>query len=76
MLISCLRRKKGEKGLNINKIRKLAEENYYLSSMLKDFTKYEADENLSDEMRRIYYLAKKIANLGDTIYYEIIKSEY
>ena len=28
---------------NIQKIQKLVEENYYLTSILKDFTKYEAN---------------------------------
>lgn len=61
--------------ININKIQKLAEENYYLTSILKDFTKYEANETLIDEVLKIHYLAKKIATLSDKIYYEFIKKD-
>lgn len=60
---------------NIQKIQKLVEENYYLTSILKDFTKYEANQTLIEEVRKIYFLARKIAKLGDDIYYEFIKAE-
>lgn len=59
--------------MNIGKIKKLAEENYYLTSILKDFTKYEANKTLIDEVLKIHFLACKIANIGDDIYYEFFK---
>ena len=61
--------------ININKIQKLAEENYYLTSILKEFTKYRAEDTLTNELLKIYFLASKIAKLGDDIYYEFIKTK-
>ena len=67
--------KAGLREMNIDKIRNLAEENYYITSILKDFTKYQADATLVDEVLKIYFLARKIAKLGDDIYYELTKSQ-
>lgn len=61
--------------INIDKIQKLAEENYCLTSILKDFTRYEANETLIDEVLKIHFLARKIAKIGDDMYYEFIKAE-
>lgn len=59
--------------INIDKIEKLAKENYYLTSLLRDFIKNEAQTSLSEELVRIYFLAKIIAVIGDDIYYEFFK---
>ena len=75
MLISCLRQQEVIYMINIDKIQKLAEENHYLTSILKDFTRYEANETLIDEVLKIHFLARRIAKIGDDMYYEFTKAE-
>ena len=61
--------------INLNKIKNLAKDNYHLTSLLKDFTKYEAQEKCLEEVLRINILAKKIAEVGDDLYFEFFKDE-